>query len=134
VVAYRHGADGGRANPSVVNANTALEHDVDHIVIAKLVLVHVDTAGLPGLGHLFLAEPLATKHDAIMRCRVQVQNGAQAVLNSHVSAAEIRVRIVVLAGKISSEVVAIMHHNVVSVEEGVEFVAADLVVSHIDTH
>ena len=80
-VASALGPHSGWADPLVAEVKAALEHDVDHVRPAELVLSHVDAAFLPGVDKLVLAQPLASEHDAIMRNVVQVQDVLEAELH-----------------------------------------------------
>ena len=76
--------------------------------------------------------PLTRDHDAIVRGLVQVKNMVQTVLIFATFAAQIGVRIVMLCCEVCNQLMPVMHHNFVSVEEVVKLVTADMVLRHIN--
>jgi len=73
-LASRLGTDGSWAHPVVANIEAALKHGIDHSVSANSFSVNGNASCLPSISHLFLAMPLISDHDAIVRWLVHVQN------------------------------------------------------------
>ena len=87
-VSAMHGADSSWADPLVVNIGAPLQHNIDHLLATYQVLVHLDAALLPSVDHLILADPVASKHHAVVRWIVQIDDVLQAELDVLMHAAQ----------------------------------------------
>ena len=66
--------NGRRANPLRVRSkfNASLEHNVYHVVSARVMRADIDAAILPRFEHLITAVPIFEKHHAVMGCSIEL--------------------------------------------------------------
>lgn len=69
-------------DPLTLDIDTILEHQINHGLSTDPILIHLQTALFPGANDLILAEPLPTKHDAIMWDLVHVNDILETELDS----------------------------------------------------
>ena len=68
--------------PLIGHLYAALEHHINHVLPADLLLVDLDTATLPRSKHLVLTLPLAGQHDTVVRLLIQVMHILHAEIDS----------------------------------------------------
>ena len=101
--------DSSRADPILTKFDAALQHYVDHCGSADDSAVHIDTAFLPRMDHLILADPLTVELDAVVWRLVQVKYILKAELNTIVPAAKGGVMVIERRSEVSDQSVSIVH-------------------------